>query len=73
MNDEKQIWPFLAKSFFQFLAHFRQLLWNNRLDIARSTTTVGGRLYGVGRIILGGDVRTNFLGQTDRRTDRPKS
>ena len=47
VNHEKQIWPFLAKRFFQFLAHFRQLLWHNRLDIARCTTTVGGRLYGV--------------------------
>ena len=36
---------------FQFLGHFRQLLWHNRLDIDRSTTTGSGRLYG-SRIIL---------------------
>ena len=51
MNHENQILPFLAKSIFQ-LANFRQLLRNNRLDIARCTTTVGGHLYGVGRIAL---------------------
>ena len=28
------------------------MLKNNRLDIARCTTTVGGHLYGVGRIAL---------------------
>ena len=37
---------------FQFLAHFRQLLWHNRLDIARCITTVGGHLYGVDRMTL---------------------
>ena len=37
---------------FQFLGHFRQLLWRNRLDITRCTTTGSGRLYGLGRIIL---------------------
>ena len=41
-----------GQNLFQFLGHFRQLLWRNRLDITRSTTTVSGRLYGVGRIIL---------------------
>ena len=37
IKREKEIWLFLAKTFFQFLAHFRQLLWRNRnhLDIAR--------------------------------------
>ena len=34
------------------LAHLRQLFWHNHLDIARCTTTVGGHLYGVGRIAL---------------------
>ena len=52
MNHENQISPILAKSIFQCLANFRQLLRNNRLDIARCTTTVGGHLYGVGRIAL---------------------
>ena len=52
VNHEKQIWPFFGQKFFQFLAHFRQLLWHNRLDIARCTTTVGGRLYGVTRMAL---------------------
>ena len=37
--------------FLSVLAHFRQLLSHNGLDIARSTTTGSGRLYGVGRII----------------------
>ena len=52
VNNEKPIWPFWPKAFFSFLAHFRQLLWHNRLDIARCTTTVGGRLYGVTRMAL---------------------
>ena len=52
MNHEIQIWPFLDKSFFQFLAHFRQLLWYNHLDIARCTTTGGGRGYVVSRMAL---------------------
>ena len=38
--------------FFSVLADFRQLLWHNRLDIARCTTTVGGRLYGATRMAL---------------------
>ena len=52
VTREKQIWLFLAKNCFQFLAYFRQLFWRNRLDIARCKTTGSGRLYGVERIVL---------------------
>ena len=51
-DAKKQIWLFLAKNCFQFLAYFRQLCWRNRLDIARCKTTGSGRPYGVGRIVL---------------------
>ena len=52
MNHKNKFGLFWPKNFFQFLAHFRQLVWHNRLDIARCTTTIGGRLYDVGRMVL---------------------
>ena len=36
----------------KFLAHFRQLLWRNRLDAAWCTTTDSKRLYDASRIVL---------------------
>ena len=55
-----------GQNFFSVFGPFQavtSLLWRNRLDIARCTTTGGGRIYGVNKMALiqfVGDVRTTW-------------
>ena len=64
MYVKREKWLFLAK-IFQFLAHFRQLLWRNRLDIARYITTSGRLSYSIGQIVLACNAKEELCVQNE--------